>query len=151
MSDSEPPVVHSTHPPDPLDTLLQQKFIEDLTQQSGRLDDFAKQLFTLELAIPGAYATVLKLIAGKDAVLNSPYWWSPFMLWGVALITTLISLFPFSYTVDRTSMRNQPQQGQTALSIEGFYEKNARDKRRALWIASLCFFLGVIIAAGLLF
>lgn len=40
-------------------------FHEDIARQSERMDDLAKQLITLELAIPGLYAVVLKLVSGE--------------------------------------------------------------------------------------
>jgi len=149
MTDSDTPVI-TTQPVDPLDTLLQEKFVEDLTKQSDRLDDFAKQLFTLALAIPALYATVLKLVEGRQATLSSDHWWIPFLFWGLALAATLASLFPLRYQVNRQVIRNQPQAGDKVLSIEGFYELNARFKRYALFLATAWFFVGVISAAWLL-
>lgn len=42
-------------------------FAKDVAAQATRMDDLAKQLITLNLAIPGLYASVLKLVSGDAA------------------------------------------------------------------------------------
>ena len=56
------------------ETVLRNKFAESLVSQSDLMDKLAQQLITLELAIPGIYATVLKLTAGADATVAVDAW-----------------------------------------------------------------------------
>ncbi|MEJ1298218.1 MAG: hypothetical protein RPU34_12520 [Candidatus Sedimenticola sp. (ex Thyasira tokunagai)] len=55
-----------TSPPSSGEVLLRERFTDEITGQPERLDALARQLLTLELAISGLYATVLKLIHGKE-------------------------------------------------------------------------------------
>lgn len=56
-----------TRPPSRRDELIQERYIEEFARQSEHMDALARQLITLELAIPGLYATLLKLVAGGKA------------------------------------------------------------------------------------
>jgi hypothetical protein len=56
------------------DQLLRDKLIEDIAGQSARMDELARQLIALELAVPGLYATVLKLVAGDKATVPADVW-----------------------------------------------------------------------------
>ena len=49
------------------ETVLRDKFAESIVGQSELMDRLAQQLITLELAIPGLYATALKLLSGDAA------------------------------------------------------------------------------------
>ena len=71
MSD-DPPV--PTRPLADEDTFLQQKYQESIVNQADLMDKLATQLITLELAIPGLYATVLKLVQGDEATLPANPW-----------------------------------------------------------------------------
>jgi hypothetical protein len=53
------------------DEELEKGFVTAIIEQPKLLDELAKQLVTLGLAIPGLYATVLKFIGGDDAVAKS--------------------------------------------------------------------------------
>ncbi len=48
-----------TRPPSRQDQLLRDKLIEDIAGQSARMDDLARQIIALELAVPGIYGTEL--------------------------------------------------------------------------------------------
>lgn len=98
MSDEE---IISTRPLDENEKLLQKKFYEDIAAQSERVDSLSAHLLTLELAIPGIYATVLKLVRGGDATLHhlGAIWWT-FGFWFIALILTLIALTPRKWKVN---------------------------------------------------
>ena len=63
-----------TAPPSQQDYLLRDKLIEDIAGQSTRMDDLARQLITLELAIPGVFATALKLVAGDRGTIAIGIW-----------------------------------------------------------------------------
>jgi len=131
-----------TRPPSTIEHFLQQKFAEEQVKQSERLDDLAKQLLTLELAIPGIYATVLKLVTSAPLVVN--LWLGlTFLFWFVALGLTFFSLFPVHYQVNTEVLRRQRPQAEGPLSIEEFYYHSARRKRVILIFASISFFLGI--------
>jgi hypothetical protein len=63
-------IVYSA-PPSKSDEELEKGFVTAIIDQPKLLDELAKQLVTLGLAIPGLYATVLKFIGGDDAVAKS--------------------------------------------------------------------------------
>lgn len=141
-----------TRPPNSAEKLLQQKFAESQAGQSELMDKLARQLITLELAIPGIYAAVLKLVQGEDATLPSSGWLIfTFVCWFLALLLTLISLIPRQWNVDPTILKSDPTGKGKALSLEDFFYKSARYKRRLLIPASLLFFAGIVGAALLVF
>jgi hypothetical protein len=47
-----------------VDESLLDSFAKDVAAQATRFDELAKQLISLELAIPGVYAAILKLLSG---------------------------------------------------------------------------------------
>lgn len=58
MSDN----VHATRPLDSSKKVLRAKFAESFAGQSEQMDSLARQLITLELAVPGIYSAALKLV-----------------------------------------------------------------------------------------
>ena len=52
--------------------LLRQKFYENIASQSDLMDKLSERLLTLELAIPGLFAAVLKLTRGEDDLEVTP-------------------------------------------------------------------------------
>ncbi len=84
MSDDE---IIPTRPPTKQDTLLQERFYEAIANQAALMDKLAQVLLTVELAIPGLYATTLKLISGKEKtfILSCPLIFA-FLCWLAALI-----------------------------------------------------------------
>jgi DNA-binding ferritin-like protein len=80
---------------------MREKFYESLTAQSDLMDKLAERLLTLEPAIPGLYATVLKLVSGEKAtaILNAAFYVT-FACWLAALIVTLVALTPKKWVVD---------------------------------------------------
>ena len=132
-----------THPPAPFDTFLQQQFAAEIVKQSVRLDELAKQLFFLELGIPGVYATALQVVG---TITLDGWLVATLGCWFLALVITLFSLFPKKYRVQRHVIRRQPNSDEVdGLSIEEFYQHSARDKRRLLVLASISFFLGTVL------
>lgn len=157
-----------THPPSALDKQLQEQFAAEIIKQNDRLDELAKQLFTLELAIPGLYATALKLMQGDGATFSHPLGWLPFVFWLLALMATMVGLFPLAYQVDLHLIRKTHEEPgfwrglglwfvhhvkkpEQALSLEDFYRESAQDKRYALLLGSMCFFAGIFSAGLLIF
>lgn len=133
------------------DQFLMDKFTEAIVNQSTQMDKLGHLLITMELAIPGIYAAVLKLLKGNEAaLLNSKNLYISFICWFAALLITLISLIPKKWTVYRNILR-QSSNETDELSIEGFFYKSAQYKRRLLLISSILFFVGVCFAAFAIF
>lgn len=138
----------STRAPTSSETVLKDKFAESIAGQSEQMDKLGGQLITVELAVPGLYATVLKLVSGDKATLsNDTAIYTSFALWFLALLFTLTSLIPRKWKVDRSIMKQDPSKKTKVLGIEDFFNKSAQNKRRLLITASVLFFFGVISAA----
>jgi hypothetical protein len=124
----------TTQPLSTIDKKLEEKFAESITQQSELMDTLGKQLLTLELAIPGVYATVLKLVAGEKATLTIDWGFGvTFLLWFVALLLTLLAIFPKAYRVDSSRLDE----------IENFFHKSAKRKATLLSWSVFLFFIGI--------
>ena len=142
----------STVPMSQRDKLLKKRFAESITQQSDHLDRLGYQLITLELAIPGLYATALKMVQGSKATLDSNSWlFVTFACWFVALGCTLWCLMPQKWKIDENIMKQNPANRTGALGIEDFFNKSAQRKRLWLSISSIIFFAGVCTAAFTVF
>jgi hypothetical protein len=103
----------------PQDRLLRGKLAEDVAGQSGRMDELARQLITLELAVPGLYATALKLVAGEKASVTPDVWlYLAFASWGLALALALFGLFPRKYPVDPGRLFADDEHADGPFSIE---------------------------------
>jgi hypothetical protein len=138
----------NTTPPSTIDKKLREKYAETIAGQSGLLDQLARQLIALELALPGLYATVLKLISGDKATLQSSFiLWLAFGCWLAALLLSLISLIPRKWLVNREIMQQDPGAKVRELGIEDFFRQSARYKRRLLLPSCLLFFAGIVCAA----
>jgi len=141
-----------TAPLSPGSELLKEKFYESIAAQSEQMDKLGQQLVSLELAIPGLYATVLKLIYGDKALLpNNGMLWFAFGCWFVALVLTLISLISHKWRVDLDVMRQDPRATHTDLGIEDYFYQTARYKRRLLIPSSVLLFAGVVGAIFIIF
>jgi|GEM_PF-505615 len=160
MSDStsSPRAVKSI-PHSELEQLLITQYATEIIKQNDRLDDLAKQLFTLQLAIPSLYVTALQLLSGKNSLPNDTTLLAiAAFCWACALVCTVVALFPLLYKVPShvVRMKNKTDTSFLSLiksrltnraikcdSIEGFYHQCATDKRRALFLSGLCFFLSI--------
>ncbi len=142
MSEEENIII--TRPPDENDNLLRKKFYEDIAAQSERVDSLSAHLLSIELAIPGIYATTLKLISGKDAVLGntSTVQWT-FGLWGIALLLVLRALTPKKWLVDPDILVQDPKRMSEGMGIEDYFSKSAQYKRKLAIASSLFFFAGI--------
>ena len=132
----------SAQPLNKFDEVLRENFAKDFAEQSARLDDLAKQLITLEIAIPGIYAAILKLVSGdkattRDATLTIV----AFAIWLLALALSLTSLIPLRRQVDLDNLTD----------IQNYFGESARRKRSFLIPASVLTFLGIFIAALVIF
>ncbi len=142
----------STKPPSVTDRILKEKFAETIAAQSEQMDKLGQQLITLEPAIPGLYATVLKLVnskPGSSTPLNISY--LAFLLWLIALGLTLRSLTPKEWDVDPNIMIQDPLSRSNQIGIEDFFYRTAKYKRCRLIAACLFFFTGIFFAALSLF
>ena len=138
----------STAPLSDNEKLLREKFYESIAAQSDLVDKMSERLLTLELAIPGLYATVLKLVSGEKATVRlNPAFYVTFACWLVALILTLIALTPKKWVVDSTILKQDPNKFSEGLGIEDFFEQSAVYKRRLLVASSVLFFVGIFSAA----
>lgn len=147
---SEP--VLTSRPVAGAETVLRHKFAESLVGQSDLMDKLAQQLITLELAIPGIYATVLKLTAGGNATVTVDAWViGAFACWLVALLLALASLIPRSWEVDPTVLRRDRDAKDLPLGLEDFYRQSATHKRRLLIPSTLLFALGIALSAWSVF
>ncbi len=142
----------STRPPTSSERILKEKFAESLANQSEQMDKLGQQLITLELAIPGLYATALKLIGGDKASLTAnPSLYVIFACWFLALVLTLGSLIPRKWSVNTNIMKQDSLEESYELGIEDFFYKTAQYKRRLIIASSLLFFVGVLTAALTMF
>jgi hypothetical protein len=137
----------STRPVSDNEKLLRQKFYESVTAQSDLLDKLGERLLTLELAIPGLYATALKLVSGDKAtlVINAALYVT-FACWLLALALTLAALVPKKWKVDPAILKQDPQKFSEGLGIEDYFEQSATRKRRLLIVSSVVFFAGIFSA-----
>ena len=145
-------IVYSA-PPSKSDEELERGFVTAIIDQPKLLDELAKQLVTLGLAIPGLYATVLKFVGGDDAVAKSAgLIIGAFVFWFIALVLSLFSLRPRKWKVDRSKLRsNKPAAPGQPLSIEEFFKATATYKRRLLVAATLFCFTGICLAGLTIF
>lgn len=151
-SESSDEQVLSTRPLSSSEKLLRDKFYERFVSQNDQMDKLGQQLITLELAIPGLYATVLKLLQGETAVLPDNNWlYFTFLCWFLALLLTLISLIPRTWQVDPTILKDDPAGRGEVLGLEAFFYQSARYKRNLLIPACLFFWVGITSAALILF
>lgn len=136
-----------TRPVSENENLLRKKFYESIAAQSDLMDKLAERLLTLELGIPGLFATVLKLTRGDKATLTINAALNiAFALWLLALILTLLALTPRKWTVDTTILKQDPKKFDEGLGIEDFFNQSALYKRRLLTVSSLLFFAGIFAA-----
>ena len=137
----------STRPLSEEEKRIRAKFYESLTTQSDLMDKMSERLLTLELAIPGLYATVLKLVSGDTATLKiNLALCLTFTCWLVALLLTLIALVPKKWAVNPDILKQDPHKFSEALGVEDFFEQSALYKRRLATASSLFFFAGIISA-----
>jgi hypothetical protein len=134
----------STRPLSDQEKLLRQKFYESMAAQSDLMDRLAERLLTLELAIPGLYATAVKLMGGEKTTINvNAAVCIAFGCWLIALALTLIALTPKKWHVDTAILKQDSEKYSEGLGIEDFFEKSALYKRRLLISSSILFFAGI--------
>lgn len=117
------------------DTALIADFNKEVIKQGERLDDLAKELFKLEMWIPGLYMTVLNL---ARVIPQVSLWFvgAALVCWVLSITINVYSIFPKQYSVQRD----------IPMSIESFYQQSAQSKYWSLVGATIFFFLGIIFA-----
>ena len=134
----------STRPLSDNEKLMRQKFYESIVAQSDLMDKLSERLLTLELAIPGLYATAVKLISGDKATITvNAAFYITFGCWLLALALTLAALTPKKWRVDPAILKQDPKKMSDALGIEDFFERSANYKRGLVIASSLFFFAGI--------
>ena len=142
-----PDKIISTRPVNENENLLRKKFYESIADQSTLMDKMSERLLTLELGIPGLFATVVKLTRGDKAALPINTALNiAFACWLVALILTLIALIPRKWTVDTSVLKQDPQKFSEGLGVEDYFEQSALHKRRLVIASSILFFIGIFSA-----
>lgn len=127
----------STAPVSKVDETLQECFARDVANQSARLDELAKQLITLAIAIPGLYAAILKLVSGNTSLAdNQRLLFFAFLCWFLALALSLASLLPGRYAIDPESL----------TEIQHYFSSSARRKLCLLTLACICSLGGICLA-----
>lgn len=134
-----------TRPLNENEKLLREKFYENVVAQSDLMDKLSERLLTLELAIPGLYATALKVMYGDKATVTlGTVGYIAYGLWFASLIMTLLALTPKKWKVDVSILKQDPKKLDQVLGIEDFFEQSALYKRKLISISSVLFFLGVV-------
>lgn len=129
------------------ENLLRKKLYESIAAQSDLMDKLGEHLLTLELGIPGLFATVVKLIRGDKATLSiDAALIGAFGCWLLALLLTLAALIPKKWTVDEDLLRQDPEKFSEGLGIMDFFEQSALYKRRLIIASSVLFFAGIFSA-----
>jgi len=139
--------VISTRPVNENEKLMRQKFYESIVGQGELMDKLSERLLTLELGIPGLYATVLKLVGGDGATVRiNTAFFVTFVCWIIALGLTLLALTPQKWIVDVNLLKQDPEKFNEALGIEDFFNQSALFKRRMITTSSVFFFIGIFSA-----
>lgn len=150
---AEPSTVYASRPPTTGESKLVEKFHERLADQSKQMDELARQMITIELAVPGLYAAILALIHGDKATL--PAGWPTalaFGCWFAALLLTFVALFPRDYRVNTSILRADPAAAESGvMGVEDFFRRAAEYKKRWLLMAALAFWAGIAAAVLVLF
>ncbi len=130
----------------PGDQALLDAYYQEPVKQAERFADLAKELLKLELAIPGIYAAVLRLV-GEEQSISRIGVFIALAFWIFALILTLRAIFPRKYKVLENVIRSErPTPGQGSLSVEEYFQRSVRDKRQLLLSSIPLFFAGIIVA-----
>ncbi len=138
---------YTVQPLSAVEKKLLDKYVEDLAGQSDRLTNLAERLITLELAIPGLFATVLKLAAGdKAAAPMNVFLYTAFFCWLAALVLTILALLPRSWQVDEQVMQQDHSVANAPLGIRDYFQNTARHKWHLVLPSAFLLFIGICCA-----
>lgn len=97
-------------PPNKEEEFIKEKYLEGISKQPELMDSIAKQMLTLELAIPGLYVSALKLSNSKLGAASLSYdIYFAFAFWLLSLVCVVGALIPRKYKVnydDHTAIRD---------------------------------------------
>ena len=96
-------------PPNNDDTFLKEKHLESISKQPELMDGIAKQLLTLELAIPGLYISAIRVSDKLGKINPTCALYLAFSCWLLSLIFIIVALVPRAYTInpdDHTLIRD---------------------------------------------
>ena len=125
-----------------VDETLLVNFANDVAAQATRLDDLAKQLITLSIAVPSVYAAILKLVQGDTGVMpRADITFFAFVAWLLALGLSLVSLLPEPHKIDPDSL----------TEIQNYFSQSAKRKYFFLCCACICSFIGITLAVFSIF
>lgn len=95
----------TSKPLDKFDELLIEGFANDLVTQAPRLDDLAKQLITLQIAVLGLYAVILKLTDEVKSISDDRLCMGLALgAWILAQFLCFLSLWPKRRQVDMNDL-----------------------------------------------
>jgi hypothetical protein len=119
------------------DEAIIDSFAKDLVGQAMRMDELAKYVITINLAIPGLYAAVLKFNKGGDAVVSDiSVLVMTFSAWLLACAFAFLALLPERYALAQDDLS----------SMQAYFTKTAQRKYRLILIASVCSLFGMAFA-----
>ena len=144
IPDSDEPLVYASRPPTSGESKLVEKYFESYAAQNKLMDELARQMITIELAVPGVYASILALLRGDKSTLPAGPWLIvAFGGWALAALLTFIALFPRDYKVDTRILRADPAATDGVLGVEDYFRRPARYKWQLLAAAAVAFWVGV--------
>ncbi len=135
---------------------LQESFAQDFSEQGKRLDETAKQLLTLQIALPSVFAALLKLLAGKDAflamndVMSTTLVCGAFISWIAAVFFSLRALKPEHHQVNPNVLENRSTD-KTFFGLLDFYQHNAARKHQHISVSTVLTVLGLVLMISHLF
>ncbi|WP_020558375.1 hypothetical protein [Thiofilum flexile] len=112
---------------------LQDSFAKDVANQAGRMEDLAKILINLNLAIPALYGAVLKLTQDETSTISGVLILIAFTSWLVALGLAFLVLLPVKTKVNPNSIP----------ALETYFATQALRKQKLVMSASLTTFFGI--------
>lgn len=133
---------------------LQEGFTKDFLSQNDRLLDTAKSLLTLQIALPGLSAALLKLVAGNKAILDqsdtlaAALILGAFLFWILGLGLSLLALKPNRYQVNPNVLERKRLDGKEDGSFSGLldmYQKSAARRYNLILWSSVMTVSGLVL------
>ncbi|MCK5725748.1 MAG: hypothetical protein KAH22_02840 [Thiotrichaceae bacterium] len=115
---------------------MQERFSESIADQNRQMDNLARQLLTVELAISGLFITVLKLVNGTNPLEFNGAVSFIFSCWFIALILNIMAMLPRDYNNVNPDSPDE---------IKQFFKESARFKLILLLPSLFLFIAGIAI------
>lgn len=145
----EPPIIESIGESDAMDIKLQEAFVDDAIKQVDRLDDLAKELLKIQLALPTIFLLAFRLIHHDQALEVNVFLLIAIALWIMALFLNLHIITPKAYTIKQSISRaeNDPNcRLEPFENIESYFYCVAQRKYKKIAQVIRIFLLGVFFA-----